>query len=206
LPTCAGRSGFLCLLVANLAKAKWPGRRDWLAVVALGVCFFGLFFVLHNTAMAYTTAARASLALSTLPLQTMVIGAPLGIERLTLRKSLGVAIAMFGVLAALAAGLAAAPQRAWLGELIMAAAILAMAHYNIFARPYPKIEPARVLGRRHGRRRARLAARGTGNAPLRHPRPFRRSAVARRGLSRCERGRCGLHSLGALRRRAWPTP
>ena len=58
-----------------------------------------MFFVLYNIAMAYTTAARASLALATLPLQTMVVGALLGVERLTLRKSLGVCIAVLGVAA-----------------------------------------------------------------------------------------------------------
>ena len=55
------------------------GPGDWLAVAALGLCFFGLFFVLYNLAVSYTTAARASLALSTLPLQTMIVGALLGI-------------------------------------------------------------------------------------------------------------------------------
>lgn len=39
--------GFLCLLpVALLLGARWPSRRDWPAVAALGLCFFGLFFVL----------------------------------------------------------------------------------------------------------------------------------------------------------------
>jgi drug/metabolite transporter (DMT)-like permease len=54
----------------------------------LGICFFGLFFILYNIAISYTTAARASLALATLPLHTMVVGALLGVERLTARRSL----------------------------------------------------------------------------------------------------------------------
>src|SRR3954463_16658195 len=112
--------GFLCLLpVAFLLRTKWPPRRDWPAVAALGVCFFGLFFVLYNIAVSYTTAARASLALSTLPLQTMIVAALLGIEPLTTRKSLGVSIAILGVGAALVSGLSAAPEGAWRGELIM---------------------------------------------------------------------------------------
>ena len=78
--------------------------RDLPAVAALGFCFFGVFFVLYNIAMSYTTAARASLALATLPLHTMVVGAILGIEPLTTRKSIGVCIAVFGVIAALATG------------------------------------------------------------------------------------------------------
>jgi len=71
--------GFLCVLpLALLLRARWPRRRDWPAVAALGICFFGLFFILYNIAVGYTTAARASLALSTLALQTMLFGALLG--------------------------------------------------------------------------------------------------------------------------------
>ena len=129
--------GFLCVLpAALLLRARWPQRSDWAAVAALGVCFFGVFFVFYNIAVGYTTAARASLALSTLPLQTMVVGALLGIEPLTMRKTLGVLIAMLGVFAALASGLADAPAGAWRGELIMTGAVLCMAFYNVWSRPF----------------------------------------------------------------------
>ena len=100
------------------------------------LCFFGLFFILYNVAISYTTAARASLALSTLPLQTMLVGALLGIEPLTLRKMVGVCIAVLGVFAALASGLAIAPPGAWRGELIMTGAVLCMAFYNVWSRPF----------------------------------------------------------------------
>lgn len=129
--------GFLCVLpAALLLGVRWPPREDWGAVAGLGICYFGLFFVLYNIAIGYTTAARASLALSTLPLQTMLVGAVLGIEPLTARKTAGVAIAMLGVFAALASGLAAAPSGAWRGELIMTGAVLCMAFYNVLSRPF----------------------------------------------------------------------
>src|SRR3954467_9147601 len=129
--------GFFCVWpVALFLKARWPQRRDWPAVAALGFCFFGVFFVFYNIAMTYTTAARASLALAMLPLHTMVVGALLGIEPLTLRKSVGVGIAVFGVFAALASGLSAAPAGAWRGELIMTGAVLCMAFYNVWSRPF----------------------------------------------------------------------
>src|SRR5262249_55300610 len=95
-----------------------------------------VFFVLYNIAVGYTTAARASLALSTLPLQTMVVGALLGIEPLTARKAAGVLLAMLGVALALATGLAQAPAGAWRGELIMLGAVLCMAFYNVWSRPF----------------------------------------------------------------------
>jgi drug/metabolite transporter (DMT)-like permease len=129
--------GFLCVLPAALfLKVRWPERRDWPAVAALGLCFFGLFFVLYNIAIGYTTAARASLALATLPLHTMVVAALLGIEPLTIRKSAGVCVAVLGVVAALASGLSTAPAGAWRGELIMTSAVFCMAFYNVLSRPF----------------------------------------------------------------------
>ncbi|WP_439611080.1 DMT family transporter [Reyranella sp.] len=137
--------GFLCVLPAALIlRVRWPPRRDWLPVAALGFSFFGVFFVLYNIAIGYTTAARASLALSTLPLQTMLIGAVFGVEPLTARKSLGVGIAVLGVFAALASGLAAAPVGAWRGELIMLGAVLCMSAYNVWSRPF--IQRSSALG------------------------------------------------------------
>jgi drug/metabolite transporter (DMT)-like permease len=128
--------GFACVLpVALVLRVQWPRARDWPAVALLGICFFGLFFIFYNIAVAYTTAARASLALSTLPLQTMVVGALLRAEALTARKTTGVAIAILGVLAALATGLSAAPPGAWRGELIRTAAVVCMAFYNVLSRP-----------------------------------------------------------------------
>ena len=129
--------GFLCVLpAALLMRVRWPQRSDLPGVAGLGICYFGLFFVFYNIAMSYTTAARASLALSTLPLQTMLVGALLGIEPLTARKTAGVLIAMLGVFAALATGLSQAPAGAWRGELIMTGAVLCMAFYNVWSRPF----------------------------------------------------------------------
>ena len=129
--------GVLCVLpAALLLKARWPARGDLPAVAALGFAFFGVFFVLYNIAISFTTAARASLALATLPLHTMVVGALLGIVPLTKRKSIGVGVAVLGVFAALAAGLSSAPEGAWRGELIMTAAVLCMAFYNVWSRPF----------------------------------------------------------------------
>jgi drug/metabolite transporter (DMT)-like permease len=110
----------------------------------LGALLLRTFFILYNVAVSYTTAARASLALSTQPLQTMLVDSLLRIEPLTTRKSVGVAIAMFGVFAALASGLSAAPSGAWRGELTMAGAVLCMAFYNVWSRPF--IQRSSALG------------------------------------------------------------
>src|SRR5215470_16885146 len=90
--------GFMLLLpIALTLRSRWPQRRDWIGVVCLGILFFGIFMALFNLSLRYTTAARGALALATLPLMTMVVGAALRIEALTVRKTSGVLVAMAGV-------------------------------------------------------------------------------------------------------------
>jgi drug/metabolite transporter (DMT)-like permease len=129
--------GALCLLpFALAARVRWPARADWPAVAALGLSFYAVFFIFYNLALTYTTVARGTLALSTLPLMTMATAALLGREALSLRKSTGVLVAMGGVAFALSSGLRDAPAGAWRGDLLMVAATLCMAVYSIWSRPF----------------------------------------------------------------------
>jgi drug/metabolite transporter (DMT)-like permease len=129
--------GLLVLAPVALWRGeRWPGRHDWPGIAGLGLLFFGLFPVLFNASLLYTTAARGALALSTLPLLTLAAGALLRIEAPTARKTLGVLIAMGGVALALATSLSGAPPGAWRGDLMMVAAALCMALYNVWSRPY----------------------------------------------------------------------
>lgn len=130
--------GFALLLPLVMLRApgsRWPARKDWPATVGLGLLFFGVFPVLFNASLAFTTAARGALALSTLPLLTMAVAAALGVEKLTMRKSTGVLVAVGGVAVALLANLAHAPPQAWRGDLLMICAALCMALYSIGSRP-----------------------------------------------------------------------
>lgn len=129
--------GFLLLLPLVLIQRRgWPARRDWPAVIGLGLLFFAAFPILFNASLIFTTAARGALALSTLPLLTMAVGAALGSERLTLRKTTGVLVTITGVTTALLSGLSAAPESAWRGDLLMVAAALCMALYSIWSKPF----------------------------------------------------------------------
>jgi drug/metabolite transporter (DMT)-like permease len=129
--------GLLFLLpIALLRREKWPAPRDRARVAGLGLLFFVLFPILFNASLIFTTAARGALALSTVPLFTMLAAALYGIERLTLRKTAGVFIAMAGVAGALATGLAAAPTGAWRGDVLMIGAVLCGALYNIWSPPF----------------------------------------------------------------------
>lgn len=129
--------GFVILFPLALAlRAKWPQGRDWFGVALLGIAFFAFFFFLYNIAMGYTSAARGSLALSTLPLTTMLLAWLLRKEDLSKRKLVGVLTAVSGVAIALWGGLADAPPGAWRGDLVMLGATVVMALYSIWSRPF----------------------------------------------------------------------
>lgn len=129
--------GFLLLLpIALVLRCRWPRGKDWFGVAGLGVMFYGVFFVVYAEALVYTTAARGSLAVATLPLLTMAVAALMQREKLTARKASGVFMAMSGVAIALATGLDEAPAGAWRGDLMMIAGMLAMALYNVLSRPF----------------------------------------------------------------------
>jgi drug/metabolite transporter (DMT)-like permease len=129
--------GFVFLLpIALLQGGKWPKRTDWVPVGGLGLLFFALFPVLFNAALIFTTAARGSLALSALPLLTMLVAASLGVERLTPRKTTGVLIAMMGVGLTLISGLSSTIAGAWRGDALMLCAAICMAFYSVWCRPF----------------------------------------------------------------------
>lgn len=131
-----GGGALLLMPIALAARARWPQRTDWPAVVLLGIIFYALFFILYNVALCHTTVARGTLALSTLPLVTMVVAAVLGREALSPRKTAGVMVAVSGVAFALGSSLADAPSGSWRGDMIMVGATLCMAFYSIWSRPF----------------------------------------------------------------------
>lgn len=129
--------GFVFLLpIALMQGGKWPARSDWAGVAGLGLLFFALFPILFNASLIFTTAARGALALSTLPLLTMVVAAALGVEPLTWRKTAGVLTATTGVAIALLFSLVSAPAGAWRGDMLMVCAASCMAFYSVWSKPF----------------------------------------------------------------------
>lgn len=131
-----GLGVLLLVPIAFMLGVRWPSGRDWFGVAMLGILFFAVFFGLYNLSLSYTSAARGALALSTLPLMTMLVAAALRVEPLTARKTLGVLIAIGGVAVALVTGLSDAPEGAWRGDAIMAVGTMCMALYSIWSRPF----------------------------------------------------------------------
>jgi drug/metabolite transporter (DMT)-like permease len=128
---------FFCLLPFALAFKMPMQRKDLFAVLMLGALMFGFFPWAFSASTQYTTAFRAALILSTTPLLTLIANALFRFERMTICKVLGTALAFGGVVLALGdAAVSRQPTHPWLGEALMAAAVLVFVVHNVFAGRY----------------------------------------------------------------------
>ena len=131
--------GACCLLPFFLAapRVRFAGR-DLAAICALGIGQFGILVALLNLGLLSVTSARAVLLFATFPLMTMLLAAALGRERLTLTKSLGVALSFAGVGLALLdkLGLEESGPGEWGGVAAVLAAALTGAVCSVLYRPY----------------------------------------------------------------------
>jgi drug/metabolite transporter (DMT)-like permease len=123
-----------------LALAGWYRRLRWRRadlpwVLGLGALMFTVFPLLFCYGLAYTTAARGTLALSTMPILTLLLARLVLGERLTARRILGVVLAMAGVAWALAGGPATVGAAGTgLGDLIMLGTAVVGAVYAVLCR------------------------------------------------------------------------
>lgn len=142
-----GGAAFAMLLILFL----WPGLppfrialRDLPVVALLGVMQFAIFYLFFNHGIRYITASRAALVISLIPFVTMSLAALRGIERLTWRKSLGVALTIAGVATALAPRIVSegAGEMVWLGALLVFCSVCTGSSYNVISPPYLARIPA----------------------------------------------------------------
>jgi drug/metabolite transporter (DMT)-like permease len=132
--------GFLCLLPPVLLSGQRMrfAARDVLPIAALGITQFGLLIAVLNIGLLHVPAGRAALIFATFPLQTLLLAAALGRERLTFAKTSGVVLTILGVGVALGEKALdrGTGEDAWLGELAVLASAFLGALCSVFYRPY----------------------------------------------------------------------
>jgi len=135
--------GVVCLLPPLLASIRIPfARKDLLPISLLGITQFGVVITLLNYALQFIPSGRAALIFATLPLQTMIIAALLGQERLTPGKSLGVFLTIVGVGFVLGGKIFhTIGSQGWTGEIAVFLAAFAAAACSVMYRPYLKKYP-----------------------------------------------------------------
>jgi drug/metabolite transporter (DMT)-like permease len=125
----------LCLVavVGPRRSLRWA-RPDLPWVLGLGALMFTVFPLLFCYGLAYTTAARGTLALSTMPILTMLLARLALREPLSLRRVLGVVFAVAGVAWALAGEPGAIGHGTTRGDLIMLGTAVVGSVYAVLCR------------------------------------------------------------------------
>ncbi len=136
--------GFCCLLPPALMVRRFRFEaRDVFPIALLGIIQFGVLIALLNYALCFIPSARGALIFATVPLLTMLLGAALGRERLTVAKAVGVmlTIAGVGVVLGEAAIRRGGDGAAWIGDLAAFGSAGCGAVTSVLYRPYLRKYP-----------------------------------------------------------------
>jgi drug/metabolite transporter (DMT)-like permease len=128
----------LALLAIAAAMGKpWPGRREALILMLLGVLGNGLYQVLFIEGIAHTRAGNAALVLAATPAFVALIGWMRGIERISRRGMIGIAVSVLGI--GLVVGGRApigAGASTLFGDLLVLGGCVCWAAFTVLVKPY----------------------------------------------------------------------
>lgn len=139
--------GFAMLPLFFLFRSRSLNKVLLLKIAGLGVLFFALFPFLFSWSFVYTTAARGSLVIATMPIWAMLISKAIGHERLSGLSLMAMALTLLGLTIALSDKLLTSSGEAVLfkGELIMLLTALVGAIYAILSRHVLRQVPASTM-------------------------------------------------------------
>jgi drug/metabolite transporter (DMT)-like permease len=127
--------GFVAVLIVT-GGIPGLGRRDLARIVAAGLLVVVVYHLSLNAGERLTTAGTASVVVASAPGMTLAMALALGQERFSRRRALGLAVSFAGVVCVVLLG---SGQRISFhdarGPLIVLAAPLAFAAYNVILKP-----------------------------------------------------------------------
>jgi drug/metabolite transporter (DMT)-like permease len=129
----------LALLAIAAAMGKtWPTRRQVLTLMLLGMLGNGLYQVLFIEGIAHTKAGNAALVLAATPAFVAVIGWMRGVERLTRRGLVGIAISIFGIALVVIGSRTevGASTSTMLGDVLVLGGCVCWAAFTVLLKPF----------------------------------------------------------------------
>jgi drug/metabolite transporter (DMT)-like permease len=145
---CAGSAAVilaLVFIVLGTRRLRAIAAADLAPILGLGIAQYAGFGWAFAASLAYIPAARGALLMSTFPIQTLVLAALLGRERLTAWKIAGCMVALSGVAVAFGDRVATDNPEFWKGDLLMLTAAFIGSVYNVFSGPYLRRYPGLLV-------------------------------------------------------------
>ncbi len=137
----------LAVIVA-VGRGPLPDRSTMLSLLALGVLGNGVYQFLFVEGIAHTRASDAALVVAASPAFIAMIGRAKGVERISSRGALGIALSMFGiglVVFGTARGADGGGRASLLGDGLVLAGSLSWAIYTVLLKPYTHRVPGMQL-------------------------------------------------------------
>lgn len=120
--------------------ALWPrnglSASECAKIAMFGVLFFVFFPWAFNASLNINPAARGAVGLATIPIQTLLVAAAFGRERLSVAKVAGVLLAFCGIVVAFgSAAFGGGSAHHFYGDGLMLLGVFCAAVYSVFSRP-----------------------------------------------------------------------
>jgi drug/metabolite transporter (DMT)-like permease len=123
------------LALARGGLAKLPQPVPWKTLVLMALSGVGIYYVLFNLALAYTTASQTALIQSSFPAIVAIMAVVMLHERVGRRRTFGIALAIVGVVLVVARTEPGGDARdPLIGSALAFASVLAWGSYTILAK------------------------------------------------------------------------
>jgi drug/metabolite transporter (DMT)-like permease len=133
-------------IIVAAGRAPLPSGPTIAALLALGVLGNGIYQFLFIEGIAHTRASDAALVVAASPAFIAMIGRAKGIERISRRGSLGIALSIAGItLVVFGTSRGAEGRASLLGDALVLAGSLAWAFYTVMLKPYTHRVPGMQL-------------------------------------------------------------
>src|SRR5689334_11115643 len=132
-----GLAAVTLVIIVAMGRMPLPSKRDSLALLALGFLGNGIYQFFFVEGIARTSASNSALVVAASPALIALIGRARGVERVTLRGMLGIALSMTGIgLVVLGSARAVKGDSSLGGDFFVLSGSLCWAVYTVLLKPY----------------------------------------------------------------------
>jgi drug/metabolite transporter (DMT)-like permease len=129
-------AAILCVIVL-LGGGPLPPRKTMIALLGLGVLGNGVYQFLFVEGIAHSRASDTALVVAASPAFIAIIGRVRGVERVTRRSVIGIALSVIGIGLVVLSTMDSSDARAsFFGDLLVLAGSLSWAFYTVLLKPY----------------------------------------------------------------------
>jgi drug/metabolite transporter (DMT)-like permease len=124
------------VIAGSLTGGPWPGRKQALSLLALGILGNGIYQMLFVQGVAHTRASDAAILIAATPAFIAVLARIRGAERVHRKVWGGILLSVLGIALISTAGMAGQSQSSLFGDLLVLGGSFCWALYSVLLKPH----------------------------------------------------------------------